>query len=325
LVPKKKFDQQLADLEELRASAGDASTPDRLRKALSDRNNYVVAKAARITEELGVRALIPDLLSAFDRFFIDPVKSDPQCWAKNALVQALASLDHNDSAVFLRGLRHVQREPVWGGQEDTAAALRGNSALALVQCRDLSDIQVLTYLIEILVDSDKTVRVEAARAIGRINRPEAALLLRLRALVGDEEPEALGACFSALLSIEGRDGIDFVSRFLDADEDARDEAALALGLMRSPEALKVLRDRWEQERNSSFAAVLLSAIALTRQQEAIDFLIQLIETNSESAGAAIAAVGSAGLPPEVRSQAAAAIERSRNALLRPVFKQHFPN
>ena len=122
-MPKKKFEQQLADLEELRASAGDASTPDRLRKALADRNNYVVARAARITEEVGVRALIPDLLSAFDRFFIDPVKSDPQCWAKNALVQALASLDHNDSTVFLRGLRHVQREPVWGGQGDTAAAL----------------------------------------------------------------------------------------------------------------------------------------------------------------------------------------------------------
>src|SRR5207249_2216642 len=132
---------------------------------------------------------------------------------------------------------------------------------------DLSDIQLLSHLIEILVDPDKTVRVEAARAIGRLNRPEAAVVLRLRALVGDEEPEALGACFSALLSIEGREGIGFVSRFLDSGEEVRSEAALAIGLLRTPEAFQILKQRWEHERQASFAAVLLSAIALTRQQE----------------------------------------------------------
>ena len=93
-LPKKKFEEQLAALEALRESAGAPATVDSLRKALANRNNYVVAKASKITAELGLRALIPDLLAALDRFFIDPVKSDPQCWAKNALVQALASLGH---------------------------------------------------------------------------------------------------------------------------------------------------------------------------------------------------------------------------------------
>src|SRR5436190_529244 len=136
-LPKKKFEEQLAALETLRESAGAPATVDSLRKALANRNNYVAAKASKITVELGLKSLLPDLLSAFDRFFIDPVKSDPQCWAKNALVQALAALGHDESAVFIRGLRHIQMEPVWGGQEDTAAALRGNCALALVACRDL--------------------------------------------------------------------------------------------------------------------------------------------------------------------------------------------
>src|SRR6266566_3450965 len=122
-MAKKKFEQELAALEELRARAGDPSVVDSLRKAL-----------------------VPDLLAALDRFFLDPVKSDPQCWAKNALVQALATLGHEEAAVFVRGLRHIQMEPVWGGQEDTAAALRGNSALALVQCRDLSDFDLLSHL-----------------------------------------------------------------------------------------------------------------------------------------------------------------------------------
>jgi len=323
-LPKKKFEEQLAALDELRESAGAPATVDSLRKALANRNNYVVAKASKITAELGLKALLPDLLSAIDRFFIDPVKSDPQCWAKNALVQALASLGHEESAVFIRGLRHIQMEPVWGGQEDTAAALRGNCALALVACRDLSDFALLSHLIEILVDRDKTVRVEAARAIGRLNRPEAGLLLRLRALSGDDEPEALGACLSALLSVEGRVGIDFVARFLEAGGDESEEAALALGLMRTPEAFQALKQRWERERDATFAAILLSAIALTRQQEAIDFLIQLIETDSDSAVAALSALGSAGLPSEVRARIDAAVQSSGNARLRPVFAKHFP-
>src|SRR5205823_9291390 len=135
---KKRFEEQLAALEELRESAGAPSTVDSLRKALANRNNYIAAKAAKIAAELGLKALIPDLLTTFDFFFIDPVKSDPLCWAKNALVQALAALGHDEAAAFIRGLRHIQMEPVWGGQEDTAAALRGNSALALVACRDIS-------------------------------------------------------------------------------------------------------------------------------------------------------------------------------------------
>lgn len=322
-MPKKQFEEQLARLEELRESPGAPATVDHLRKALANRNNYITAKASKIASELGLKALVPDLLSALDRFFIDPVKSDPQCWAKNALVQALASLGHEEAAAFIRGLRHIQMEPVWGGQADTAAALRGNSALALVQCRDLSDFELLSHLIEILVDRDKTVRVEAARAIGRLSRPEAGLLLRLRALSGDDEPEALGACFSALLSIEGRAGIGFVSRFLEGRGDDGEEAALALGLMRSPEGFQVLKERWEQERDATFAAVLLSAIALSRQQEAIDFLIQLVATDSTSGVAAIAALASAGLPPDVRSRIDAAVQSSGDARLRSAFAKYF--
>ena len=313
-MAKQKFDQQLAALEDLRQSPASPSTTESLRKALANRNNFIVAKASKIAAELGLKELIPDLLAALDRFFTDPVKSDPQCWAKKALFQAFADLGHNQADVYVRGLKHIQMEPVWGGQQDTAAPVRGACALALVECRDVSDIALLGHLIEALADTDKTVRVEAARAIGRIDRPEAALLLRLRALVGDEEPEVLGACFSALLSIEGRAGIAFVSRFLEAKGDEGAEAALAIGLMRTPEAHHALKEKWEHERESEFAGVLLSAIALTRQPEAIDFLVDLIATDSSSAPAARAALDSAGLSPDQLAQVEAAVERKRNTL-----------
>src|SRR5258706_5553734 len=243
-MAKQKFDQQLAAPEDLRRNPASPSTVESLRKALANRNNFIVAKASKIVAELGLKELIPDLLSALDGFFTHPVKSDPQCWAKKALFQAFADLGYHQSDVYLRGLKHIQLEPVWGGQEDTAAPVRGACALALVECRDISDIALLGHLVEALADTDKMVRAEAARAIGRIDRPESALLLRLRALVGDTEPEVLGACFSALLSIEGRAGIAFVNRFLDAGGDIGAEAALAIGLMRTPEAHRALEEKW---------------------------------------------------------------------------------
>src|SRR5581483_1157876 len=183
-------------LDELRRARPSAEGVEQLSKALRNPNNYLVAKAAKAAAQLGLQTLIPELVSALDRFFVDPAKSDPQCWAKHALVQPLAELGHTDPTAFLRGMRHVQMEPVWGGQQDTAGRLRASCALALVQCGGLSDFELLAHLTDALVDSDKTVRSEAARAIGRVGRPEAALLLRLRALTGDPEPEVLGASFS---------------------------------------------------------------------------------------------------------------------------------
>src|SRR5581483_9403533 len=73
-VAKDSFDKKL---EALRAS----DDPDQIRKALKDRNNFLVSKAAALAASRGLVSLIPDLEAAFDRFFKDPVKSDPKCWA----------------------------------------------------------------------------------------------------------------------------------------------------------------------------------------------------------------------------------------------------
>ncbi len=77
----KRFEQQLAALDDLRRSIASEEAVRELRKALGNRNNYYVSRAARVTAELKIRALIPDLLAAFERFFDNPVRTDPQCWA----------------------------------------------------------------------------------------------------------------------------------------------------------------------------------------------------------------------------------------------------
>ncbi len=179
-----------------------------LRKALKDPNNYLVSKAVAIAADLKRDELIPDLTAAFDRFMIDPVKSDPQCWAKTAIAKELKDLGNRDAHVFLRGIVHIQPEPVWGGQADSAGTLRGTCALALVDCR-LDDLEILTHLTDRLADKEMPVRLDAALAIAQFGRPEGVLPLRLKAWVGDVEPEVVGQCFTSLLALDSRTSLRF--------------------------------------------------------------------------------------------------------------------
>ena len=110
-MAKQAFEKKLAEIEALRHAPDPASVRDALRKALKDRNNFLVSKAAAISGDLRIEELMDDLIAAFDRFFIDPVKSDPQCWAKNAIAKALKDLNCRQAGVFLRGIDHVQLEP----------------------------------------------------------------------------------------------------------------------------------------------------------------------------------------------------------------------
>lgn len=316
---KRSFEDQLAALEGLRHQTAEASIGP-LRKALAHRNNYVVGKAADLARELRLTVLVPELLAAFNRFFTDPVKTDPQCWAKNALSRALTALEWQDPDVYLRGMRHIQMEPVWGGQSDTAGALRGTCALALVQCRALPESDLLAHLIELFADKDKSVRVEAARAIEQVGSRAAALLLRLRATLAGEEPEVLGACYSGILSIEGKPAIPWLAGFLAAGDDTAAEAALAIAGDRSPEAFAALRERFHGARDPWFRSVLLSAIALTRQDAALDFLFELVRTASGHAEAAIEAILRSAPTPEVIQQLEELV--SKNPRLSRAFATH---
>lgn len=266
------------------------SRTEPLRKALTERNNFIVAKAADLTREFNLQDLTPDLLKAFDRFFEHPEKSDPQCWAKNAISRTLAAFELQDPDVFLRGMRHIQLEAVWGGRSDTAGTLRATCALALVQCRRLTNDELLAHLIDLFADTEKTVRAEVARAIEQVGSPSASLLLRLRATLAHDEPEVLGACYSGILRMEGISAIPWVSRFLIGGDDAAGEAALALAGTHSPQALHTLQKSLNAAPDPWFRSVLLSAIALTRQDAAMEFLLDLVKSESLDAERAIEAV-----------------------------------
>ena len=96
MAGKRRFEEQLAALEQLRHEPPQAAIGP-LRKALSHQSNYIVAKAADLVREFRLAELIPELLVAFDRCFANPLKTDPQCWAKNAISRALAALEFQDA------------------------------------------------------------------------------------------------------------------------------------------------------------------------------------------------------------------------------------
>jgi HEAT repeat protein len=292
MAGKRGFEEQIAALDALRQQAPEAAVAP-LRKALSHRNNFLVAKAADIVREFDLKLLLPELLAAFDRFFDDPVKTDPQCWAKNSISRTLVAFEHHDAAVLLRGMKHIQLEPVWGGSSDSAATLRATCAVALVQCRSLTDAELLEHLIDLFGDKEKSVRAAAAQAIEQVGSPSSALLLRLKAIIGnnnEDEAEVLGACYGGILRLEGAKAIPWVSQFLEVGDDAAAEAALALAATHTAAALDALRQSFEQASDPWFRSVLLSAIALTRQDAALEFLFDLVRTESLQAEAAVEAI-----------------------------------
>jgi len=318
------FEEQMAALDALKDREVDGDAITVIKKSLAHRNNFVVGKAARLAEEAGLTDLMPDLLAAYDRFFTNPEKTDPQCWAKNALSRALARLECRDKDVFLRGLRHHQLEPTWGGRSDSAGTLRAHCAHGLAGCNGLDNQQLLVILLDPLVDEDKSVRVEAVRALGQLGEV-AVPVLRLRAMIRTqppEEPEVLGQCFGALLAIQRDAAIPFVAGFLEQGDDPAGEAAFALAETRSPTAFAALLGRQKDFADEWFSGVLLSAIALTRLPEATDFLLSLIEREEREAPRALEALSRVSTSEESRARLVQAVEATGSQRLLKALKEN---
>lgn len=281
-MPNRRVEEQLEALKALRCAGLSDTNTEALRKALRDRVNAVVAKAAAIAAEIQARGLVPDLVLAFARLMEKPKDTDPQCLGKNAITQALKDLGHAESSVFVRGMLHVQMEPVWGGQVDTAITLRGICTLALVQCTDLPRREILRYLVDALTDCEARVRVEAARALEQMDGEEVILLLRLKARAGDRETAVTGQVLESFLRVQGDPGVPFVAEFLRGDsEEVRDEAALALGASRLPSAVEALIETWGKQRKPGIGSGVLRGLSASRQESAIEFLIQILQDGRE--------------------------------------------
>jgi len=281
------LEEQLDRVAALRSEPPSPAGRAEAAKYLNSKMNLVAAKAARIAGEWLAAELTPQLVEAFDRFMLKPETSDKRCAAKIEILKALCKLEYPSPSIFRRSLRHVQMEPTWGGSVDTAAAVRALGAMGLAQ----TDYpEALEEIVPLLLDAERDARIGALRAIAASGLPGGALLLRLKALSGDE-PEVLGECFAALLRAAPSQSLEFVAKFLDHREEAVAEAAaLALGDSRLESAFAMLREAFERTRALPRRTLLL-AIALLRRENAIDYLLDLVQNGEGQTSAdAVAAL-----------------------------------
>jgi hypothetical protein len=83
--------------------------------------------------------------------------------------------------------------------------------------------------------------------------------------------------------LEGPSSISWVARFMLNEDDAAGEAALAIAQTHTLEAFLLLREHFTRARDPWFRTAMLSAAALTRRQEAIDWLLDMV-ANDEGHG-----------------------------------------
>jgi hypothetical protein len=176
------------------------------------------------------------------------------------------------------------------------------------------------------MDKEQQPRQMAVRAVVYAGFEEGAPLLRMKVLAGDRDGDVTAECFNGLMKLTPVKSLEFVARFLDADDPSTAEsAALALGASRLAAALEVLRQQWTKEVRPEPRRPLLLAIAMTRHPGAIDFLMERVLDDSASAAAdAIAAMGMYRHDDAIRARLTSIVQERNSAAIIAAFEKAFP-
>jgi HEAT repeat protein len=245
-----------------------------LKQVLEDKSPHVVARATKLIREREITEFCPTVEANFERFTIEPTKSDKGCFAKTAIIKCLVQLEQGSAEIFLRGLHTVQMESSYGGPVDTAVELRSYSAMGLSATAYPNTV---LELVTALTDPESPVRRAAIQALGATGGLEVEPLLRFKALSGDREPQVVSDALEVLLAIAPGRSLPFVEQFLDSgDEDVAEAAALALGASRCEAAFELLTARIENRIDSSFIRTLLLSLSMLRRENSIGYLLDLV-------------------------------------------------
>lgn len=306
----------------LRSARGEAELEKELRAFLRHRSNLVVAKAAKIARERRVAAVVPELVVAFRRLMADPARLDKRCEAVTEIAGALYEMDYAEPEVYRAGLRHVQLEGSFGPPVDVAAHLRGICALGLTRT---SHPAALEDVVELLQDREALARIGAVRALATNGGTAGTLALRLKVLTGDREPDVIAECFAGLLGSHTESSVDFVSRYMDADDGAIAEAAiLALGVSRSSKAAAALKEKWKRTSRGRLKSTLVLALTSSRSEDALTFVLEELEAaNPAVASEILAALAGQRPSASIRQMIQAAVGRRGDAQLEQQYRSAF--
>lgn len=262
-------------LDQLRPLRGQVEGgEDLLRKHLAHRSGHVVGAAADIIREREDIGFESELRAAFRRLNAKGAKLDPGCTGQLACVQALDVLGCADESLFMKAVSTIQREPAWGGAQDTAAGLRSQAVWSLTR---LGPSDLLILLSQALLDESERVQEEAARCIGIYGHPHGLALLHLALGHPKRPPRGLspGLAFSALrsmLALDAAVGLDWARQALQIEHPLLPELLLAIGESREEEGLSLLQHALAHHH----APAALTAAGLLRSEAARDWLLHLL-------------------------------------------------
>jgi len=276
------IERALAALDEIPLHTAEGRK--QIEKALDAKFNLVVAKAARIAGNAHWLEITGKLVTSFQRMI---EAADKGCVAKTAIARALHALEYDGADFFIAGMRHRQPEAVWGGSEDSAVDLRAVCAMGLAGS---TCFYKLRELVNLLVDSEWRARAGAVRAIATVGSDAASLLLRLKALSGDEEPNVTADCFIGLLGIDGAEAVPLVASFAGNKGDAREAAILALGESKREDAVEALKELFGRTPDPEGRRCILLALATSRTETAKTFLSELVRSDNPRTAALVGEV-----------------------------------
>src|SRR5262249_8095042 len=154
----------------------------------------------------------------------------------------------------------------------------------------------------------------AALALGGLGTESAGLILRFKARTGDSDPDVFSECLCGLLAVDPKENLPIVTAFLDPGNTIVCEAAaLALGKSRLPEAFDPLKNCLERSYSNEMRKPILLAIAILRRPNAIDYLVELVASESEpTALAALSALKIYKHDPQLRARIAKLVHESES-------------
>lgn len=307
VAKRASLEDKLARVSEVRAEGDSDDARRALTKSLADKSPHVVAAAAAAIAELGIADLATEVEATLEPHFDNP---DKGCIAKTAIVKALTKLEQGSPEVFLRGLHHVQMEPAFGGQVDTAVELRCESAIGLV-ATGYPDI--INELVTALTDKEAPVRLAAVRALAATGRAEVEALLRYKTLLGDEDLQVVSDALESLLVIAPGRSLPLAKQLIDSSDDAVAEAAaLALGGSRCEEAFELLVSRLDDFESPLTQTVLL-AMSMLRREEPTTYLLRMAETGTRRrAESVIQALAIHRYDPKLRERLNETLEKRKD-------------
>ena len=311
------IEEALTELARVHAVASDDAAA-LLIDALAAQYPAVIARAAVLAGEMELRELEPDLVAAYDCLRQDPEKLDPVCEAMKEVVATLFGFESNGPDVYLHAVRHVQ--PAGFDNQDVASPLRGLAIQALV---NIERPEALTIATDMLTDDEDWARMGAAKALRAIGSQAGAHVLRYKALTGDPSLEVMNECFAAMLEYSPS-WVDAVAPYLLSSNDGvATMAALAIAEARPYGALSHLQQAWEEQRSPDTRDAVLQAIASLRSDEAVAYLISLVEGESMTAMQALTALtlyaASESVVEQVRAAATANKRREVYAMFERLF------